>query len=74
MEKGLTSVTGFTMDRIADFGVGMTNYAVAPQEEDLSWGDALKDGFKNAMSGGSGVASTGYADGVRVATARPGGE
>ncbi|QNV39223.1 hypothetical protein IDM48_07325 [Rothia amarae] len=74
MEKGLTSVTGFTMDRIADFGVGMTNYAVAPQDKKLNWEDAFKDGFKGAASGGSGVASTGYADGVRVATARPGGE
>lgn len=74
MEKGLTSVTGFTMDRIANFGVGMTNYAVAPQDKKLNWEDAFKDGFKGAASGGSGVASTGYADGVRVATARPGGE
>lgn len=74
VNRGLTAVRDFAIDRAADFGVGMTNYAVTPQEEDLSWGDALKDGFKNAMSGGSGVASTGYADGVRVATARPGGE
>ncbi|MDT0190760.1 hypothetical protein [Rothia terrae] len=72
--KGLTTVSGFGIDRAADFGMGMGNYAVTPQEKALTWEDALKDGFKGAVSGGSGAISTGYADGARAATPRPGGE
>ncbi len=68
VEQGLRATGGFVADRAADFGVGMGNYAVTPQEEALNWEDALKDGFKGAVSGGSGTVSTGSADSIRVAT------
>ncbi len=74
LNKGLTAVSGFGIDRIADFLSGMGNYAVTPQEENLSWRNAIKEGFKSAVSGSSGVMSTGAADSIRLATPRPGGE
>lgn len=52
----------------------MGNYAVTPQEEELKISDALKDGFKSAVSGGSGTVSSGAADSIRVATPRQVGE
>lgn len=36
LNKGLTTVSGFGIDRAADFLTGMGNYAVTPQEENLS--------------------------------------
>ena len=74
VEQGLRSVGGFAADRFADFGLGMGNYAVTPQEEALNWEDAFKDGFKSAVSGGSGMVSSGSADSIRVATPRQVGE
>ncbi|WP_237236996.1 hypothetical protein [Rothia nasimurium] len=74
VEQGLRSVGGFAADRFADFGLGMGNYAVTPQEEELKISDALKDGFKSAVSGGSGMVSSGAADSIRVATPRQVGE
>ncbi|WP_237233446.1 hypothetical protein [Rothia nasisuis] len=74
VEQGLNGVKGFAIDRAADFGLGMGNYAVTPQEEELKISDALKDGFKSAVSGGSGTVSSGAADSIRVATPRQVGE
>lgn len=74
VRKGITSVSGFGIDRLANFGVGMGNYAITPQEKDLSWKDALKEGFKSAVGGAVGDASTRRADGVRGATPRVSGE
>lgn len=74
VEQGLNGVKGFAIDRAADFGVGMGNYAVTPQEEELKISDALKDGFKSAVSGGSGMVSSGSADSIRAATPKVVGE
>lgn len=74
VEQGLRSVGGFAADRFADFGLGMGNYVVNPQEEELKISDALKEGFKSAVSGGSGMVSSGSADSIRVATPRQVGE
>ncbi|GAA4801875.1 hypothetical protein GCM10023352_22290 [Rothia endophytica] len=74
VERGLVGVTGFAADRFADFGLGMGNYVVNPQEEELKISDALKEGFKSAFSGGSGMVSSGSADSIRVATPKVGGE
>ncbi|MFW0111593.1 hypothetical protein [Rothia sp. CCM 9416] len=67
LEKGLTAAAGNTMDRIADSVVGTGNYLAVPQDQDLSWEGALKEGFKNSVSGGSGTFSTLGANRIRPA-------
>lgn len=68
VEQGLRATGGFVADRFADFGVGMGNYAVTPQEEELSWKGAAEEGLKSVVGGGSGTVSSGSADSIRVAT------
>ncbi|WP_237222434.1 hypothetical protein [Rothia nasimurium] len=74
VEKTLRPVTAFAADRFADFGVGVGNYVVTPQEKDLTWDDAFKEGVKSTVGGGAGEFSTRRADGVRPATPRMSGE
>lgn len=65
VQRGLTQVSAFGADRAVDFGLGVGNYVVTPQEKDLNLRDARIEGFKSAVSGGAGSVSGGVADNAR---------
>lgn len=67
---------GFVRATVSGVGVGVVSPWVTPlRQQVVSAGpDALKEGFKSAFSGGSGMVSSGSADSIRVATPKVGGE
>lgn len=74
VQRGLTQVSGFGVDRGMDFGLGVGNYVVTPQKDSFSWQEASAEGFKSAVSGGAGSVSGGVADNARSVGVQDGGE
>ncbi|MFW0181309.1 hypothetical protein [Rothia sp. P5766] len=65
-------LTGVGVDRAGDYVLGVANYLVTPQEKTLNINDALNEGFKSMVRGGSGSISSSSADTLRPVSMQSG--